>query len=299
MQTTTSSETLSPDLAGTQALPTPAPDAATLPPEPLPGSPPPDPCGPRPTSTRSSQTAAFPRAPGETPRAYSAFMLFFQLGHGRSLPAVADQLGENPATVKNWSSRYHWADRILTFSSGLLQQHAEAEAAWRRQQAADWARRTGEQREREWAASQKLLDAAHCFLESFGDREVEKMTLAQVSRALQISSRMARLALSGNPGPEEPSLAPLQLELAAALKKAYSQPAPQTSTIKPRLFIHRRCTRLLDCLPSLQNDPNHPEDVLKVDPDEDGIGGDDPADALRYLVASKPREIHVVKLAGF
>ncbi|MGZ5516976.1 MAG: hypothetical protein ACXWJX_04690, partial [Limisphaerales bacterium] len=35
--------------------------------------------------------------------------------------------------------------------------------------------------------------------------------------------------------------------------------------IKPTLFFHRRCSRLIDCLPSLQHDPNRPEDVLKTD----------------------------------
>jgi phage terminase large subunit len=68
--------------------------------------------------------------------------------------------------------------------------------------------------------------------------------------------------------------------------------------IAPKLFIHRRCARLLDCLPSLQHDPNRPEDVLKVDADEDGIGGDDSADALRYLVATKPRTVTARKLSG-
>jgi phage terminase large subunit len=68
--------------------------------------------------------------------------------------------------------------------------------------------------------------------------------------------------------------------------------------IRPRLLIHQRCARLIDCLPSLQHDPNHPEDVLKTDPDEDGIGGDDAADTLRYLVASKPHQVRVCKLRG-
>ena len=61
----------------------------------------------------------------------------------------------------------------------------------------------------------------------------------------------------------------------------------------PRLFIHQRCQRLFGTLPDLQHDPNRPEDVLKVDCDEQGAGGDDAADALRYLVASQP------KRAGF
>ena len=68
--------------------------------------------------------------------------------------------------------------------------------------------------------------------------------------------------------------------------------------IKPTLFIHRRCARLVECLPTLQHDPNRPEDVLKVDADEDGVGGDDAADALRYLLASKARTVAERKLSG-
>ena len=48
----------------------------------------------------------------------------------------------------------------------------------------------------------------------------------------------------------------------------------------------------------LQHDPNRPEDVLKVDADEDGVGGDDAADCLRYLVATKARIVAQRKLRG-
>ncbi len=68
--------------------------------------------------------------------------------------------------------------------------------------------------------------------------------------------------------------------------------------VKPTLFIHRRCGRLVETVPALQHDPNRPEDVLKVDADEDGVGGDDAADALRYLVATKARSISQRKLRG-
>ena len=61
--------------------------------------------------------------------------------------------------------------------------------------------------------------------------------------------------------------------------------------VPARLFIHERCARLIECLPSLQHDPNRPEDVLKVDADEDGVGGDDTADCMRYLVATKSRVV--------
>ena len=67
---------------------------------------------------------------------------------------------------------------------------------------------------------------------------------------------------------------------------------------RPTLFIHKRCGRLIETLPTLQHDPNRPEDVLKIDADEDGIGGDDCADALRYLVATKARTVTQRKLRG-
>jgi hypothetical protein len=68
--------------------------------------------------------------------------------------------------------------------------------------------------------------------------------------------------------------------------------------VRPSLFIHSRCRRVIETLPALQHDPNRPEDVLKVDADEDGVGGDDAADALRYLVATKGRTVTQRKLRG-
>lgn len=53
--------------------------------------------------------------------------------------------------------------------------------------------------------------------------------------------------------------------------------------IPARLFIFRRCHRLIECLPMMQHDPKRGEDVLKWDCNsETGEGGDDPYDCLRY-----------------
>lgn len=46
--------------------------------------------------------------------------------------------------------------------------------------------------------------------------------------------------------------------------------------------ITTRCARLIDTIPMMLSNPNDPEDVLKVDTDESGDGGDDPYDAARY-----------------
>ena len=69
--------------------------------------------------------------------------------------------------------------------------------------------------------------------------------------------------------------------------------------IRPSLFILGRCARLVETLPAMQHDPNRPEDVLKVDCDEDGHGGDDLADCLRYLVHYQSRQVAIRKLRGF
>lgn len=54
--------------------------------------------------------------------------------------------------------------------------------------------------------------------------------------------------------------------------------------IEPKLKISRNCVRLLETLPVLEHDPARPEDVKKVDTDENGNGGDDAADCFRYGV---------------
>ncbi|MCI0363644.1 MAG: hypothetical protein L0219_07150 [Phycisphaerales bacterium] len=66
--------------------------------------------------------------------------------------------------------------------------------------------------------------------------------------------------------------------------------------IKPTLFIHARCARLIDTLPALQHDPGRPEDIAKWDTDEDGNGGDDCADTLRYLVHTTTPQTWVSKI---
>jgi hypothetical protein len=81
----------------------------------------------------------------------------------------------------------------------------------------------------------------------------------------------------------------------AAILQRLGDPA---AGIKPTIFIHQRCTRLIETLPILQHDPGRPEDVLKVDMDDDGIGGDDAADTLRYLVAAPSARIYACKLRG-
>jgi hypothetical protein len=54
--------------------------------------------------------------------------------------------------------------------------------------------------------------------------------------------------------------------------------------IKPRLFIHKNCTELVTQIQSAQCDPKKPNDILKMNADENGDGGDDILEATRNLL---------------
>jgi hypothetical protein len=72
--------------------------------------------------------------------------------------------------------------------------------------------------------------------------------------------------------------------------------------IPPKLKIFHTWARLIDCLPRMLTDPKRPEDILKVDADENGDYGDDEVDSLRYglmelegvpdVVWKKPKFLH-------
>jgi len=65
-----------------------------------------------------------------------------------------------------------------------------------------------------------------------------------------------------------------------------------------KLRIHSRCARLLNEIPAMQHDPDRPEDILKTDVTEDGEGGDDSCDALRYALMRKFQPVTMQKLSG-
>ena len=56
----------------------------------------------------------------------------------------------------------------------------------------------------------------------------------------------------------------------------------KTQQIEPTLKISSKCRGLIETLPALMHNPNDPEDVLKVDCDDHGNGGDDFYDSARY-----------------
>jgi hypothetical protein len=131
------------------------------------------------------------------------------------------------ATVKKWSSRHDWAERLQAFQSGLFEEQTRKDLASQQQIASQWAERLNDLREKEWHVTQRLLDAAECFLENFGEEELSKMTLASVARALKVSSSIGRLAVAGGDLPADPdtSLSIVDRQFLEAAERLYGQAA--------------------------------------------------------------------------
>jgi hypothetical protein len=57
--------------------------------------------------------------------------------------------------------------------------------------------------------------------------------------------------------------------------------------------------RLIETLPAFQHDLNRLANMLKMDADKDGNGGDDAADTTRHFVTTKTRKRAQRKLRSF
>ncbi len=104
--------------------------------------------------------------------------------------------------------------------------------------------------------------------------------------------------IAGQYAREGVSLKPANMDRVNGWAEVLQRLGDVEAGVRARMFIHQRCGRLAETLPAMQHDPNRPEDVLKVDADEDGVGGDAAADALRYLVATRSRTVTQRKLRG-
>jgi phage terminase large subunit len=122
------------------------------------------------------------------------------------------------------------------------------------------------------------------------DREGKEvpLTMARVNRAVAgsdcFAARHTGGTIAADYGHNGIPLQPAKVDRisgAAEILRRLGDPKGSPPTT-PTVRIDPRCSRLLETLPEMQHDPHRPEDVLKVDCDEEGIGGDDFVDSFRY-----------------
>ncbi len=156
--------------------------------------------------------------------------------------------------------------------------------------------------QRHAAAVRAMLARHRVPVHVLGGREVRPLELGHLRRFVAGTDVFSRQSdgttIAAQYAREGMSLKPANMDRINGWAEVLQGFGDPEGGIRAKLFIHRRCGRLVETLPTLQHDPNRPEDVLKVDADEDGVGGDDAADALRYMVATKSRTATQRKLRG-
>lgn len=103
--------------------------------------------------------------PGETSRAYEAFVTYRDLGPSRNVQRTANELGKNYTTVHGWSQKWSWAERAAAWDSMPGRKTEEAYEAM--------AKRVAEQHER---VATKLMSRLETHLDLLPEGKVPSQT---------------------------------------------------------------------------------------------------------------------------
>ena len=177
-----------------------------------------------PLSTLKISPLPFEPAANESHKAFETFLCYFDIGQNRSFAKVARLSGVNLNSVKQWAHRFDWRDRVRAYNPELLRARLAVETDARRNSAALRAERTRLFQDAEWKAAEKLLRAAQNSLDVLLQKTPEKLSLSDVARALEIASKLGRLATGLSTEHVEHAgevNVNLQLEIESAIKKVY------------------------------------------------------------------------------
>src|SRR5688572_23378007 len=167
---------------------------------------------------------AFEQFPKESAKAYAAFSVYLGMGEERSLAAVGQKLGKSVGLMERWSRKFGWADRVQAHAAHLVTVERQAKEVMARGKAAEWLKRSEQVREREWQMHEQCILAAERALKAFMAREKVYANLADISRILEVASKLGRLAsgmatdrteLTGEDG------GPIRIEFEMMLNKVY------------------------------------------------------------------------------
>lgn len=145
---------------------------------------------------------ALKRLPHETVRQYAALCLFAHDGLDRSLTKLAQSEHIPLSTLRSWSGRFNWRDRVEDYDLQLIeQQHAAQQVAFSAR-IADWTARQEALREVEFQMSLRLFKRAREIL----DNPRTYFRACDAVRALELASQIGRRAcgLSLDPQPPPP-----------------------------------------------------------------------------------------------
>lgn len=73
------------------------------------------------------EIAPWEQQPGESAKAFEAFAIYRDMGAERSLRKLTQQLHKNLTTIRDWSVKWNWQERVRAYDRDLDRQaHAQA-----------------------------------------------------------------------------------------------------------------------------------------------------------------------------
>ena len=166
----------------------------------------------------------FEPAANESPAAFQAFLCYFDIGEHRSYRRVVKLIGAKHGTLMRWASRFKWQERVRAYQTELLRARLAVQMDARRDQEQLRAERARLFQDAEWQGVEKLLRGAQMLLDRLLNKPPDKLTLADAARALEIASKIGRLATGLKSEPTTPASqvnVNLQLEIESAIQKVY------------------------------------------------------------------------------
>jgi len=173
------------------------------------------------TSARIETAMPFEPAEGETAGALEAFHCYFEMPKDvRSLKKVAEQLGYNESTVREWSAKFGWRDRIRKYQTGLINTRIQSDAAAAKELALAKVDRQAFRREKLIKLSNFIFQLTEKLLEHWLHTSLDKAKLSDITKLFELALKIAALGDNdASSDPDEKEKSTLLAEVEASLKR--------------------------------------------------------------------------------
>jgi hypothetical protein len=137
--------------------------------------------------------AHFDPLPGESLIAFEGYMTWFGL-KDRNPQRVAELMNVEVQTVRNWSSQFKWADRLLKYKADLLTDRVQAEAEVERQQTLARAEAQIQKKKEKAICLQEMRQAHRRLFDDYVLNSSEKTRLHELNGLLMMIEKLERMA---------------------------------------------------------------------------------------------------------
>lgn len=135
--------------------------------------------------------------PGETPESFEAFVCYFHQGSSRSLKQVAQKMEFNLSTVKDWSAKYNWVNRILEYTASLFEQCVMSQTQGARQELLAKTEREQQQLERCLSLADLCSSLGENLIKHILLTAPEKIKPADAIRLIELGDKLRQSARAG------------------------------------------------------------------------------------------------------